>query len=319
MKTVKLVEPRRFELFDLPIPPFGPDQVLIKVRYCGVCATEIHFWLHAGDKNKIYGHEVVGDVVAVGSAVTQVKPGMRVTGMIYEGFAEYTVADAAKLVIIPDAVDDLSAFGEPLSCLISAVDRMPIQLGDHVAIVGAGYMGLGLLKFIKIKGAGKITVIDIRDESLDLARRLGADEVFHPDQVPERYKVEHWNDRMYLDGIPVVAEVTGTEPGLDLAGRMVSLHGHLNIVGYHGSNGGIRQVHMDLWNWKALNICNGHERRDAVHLAAQRGAMALLANGKLTTRELITHVYHLDQINQAFAAQIEKPSGFIKAVIAFDA
>lgn len=315
MKAYKISSPRKLEIFSLEMPEISESEVLLKVLYCGICASEIHEWEKPSYRRPVLGHEVVAVVEQVGSAVSKVVPGDRVTGMIYAGFAEYTKCHEDLLVKIPDPVKSIDALGEPLSCLVSAADRTPFPLGTSVAIIGTGFMGLGLLQLLRLKGAGKIIAIDIRPESLKLAKEMGANETYTPDAVPEKYKVNQWNDRMFLDGIPVVAEVTGTQPGLNLATEMVGVHGHLSIVGYHASNGGQRQVNVGMCNWKAFDICNAHERRDQVHIAAQNAVMSLLANGRFRMDKLVTHVFDFEQLNQAFTSQVEKPEGFIKAVV----
>jgi threonine dehydrogenase-like Zn-dependent dehydrogenase len=315
MRACKLVGPKNFGIFEQEVPEIEPDEVLVKVRFCGVCASEIHEWLEPSSQDRIIGHEVVGEVSRVGSAVSRFKPGDRVTGLIWQGFAEYAKAKEQRVVAIPDNVLDIHAIGEPLSCLVSAADRTPFAIGTTVAIIGAGFMGLGLIQLLRLKGAGKIIVVDIRSDSLALARQFGADETYFPDQIPASYIVDSWNDRILIDGIPVVVEVTGQQSGLDLASRMVSVHGHLSIVGYHASNGGIRQINMGLWNWKGFNVCNAHERRDEVLIAAQEAILSILSAGRFQMEGLITHEVDMEHINDAFQNQIEKKDGYVKAVV----
>lgn len=315
MKVCKLVGPKEFRMFEQEMPSVGHNEVLVKVRYCGVCASEIHEWMEPSNPGRILGHEVVGEVVEVGASVSRFHPGDRVTGLIWRGFAEYAKATEDMVVSVPDSVPDIHAIGEPLSCLVSAADRTPMAIGATVAIIGAGFMGLGLLQLLRIKGAGKIIVIDVRPESLELARSFGADETYTPDQIPAEYIVDTWNDRIMIDGVPVVCEVTGSQSGLDLAARMVAVHGHLAIVGYHASNGGSRQVNMGLWNWKGFNACNAHERRDEVLVAAQKSILPMLADGRFEMARLITHVIGFENINDAFELQTSKRDGYIKAVV----
>lgn len=315
MKAYKLTAPRVLEEFQVDMPEIEAHEALLRVLCCGICASEIHTWENPADRRPILGHEVVAVVEKTGSAVSKVSVGERVTGMIYAGFAEFTKCHEDLLVKIPREVKSVDALGEPLSCLVSAADRTPLSIGTDAAVIGTGFMGLGMLQLLRLKGAGRVIAVDVRPDSLEMAAKMGADEVYLPDEVPAAYKVNEWNDLMFVRGIPVVAEVTGTGAGFNLAVEMTAVHGHLSVVGYHASGGGQRQVNIGLCNWKALNICNAHERRDSVHIAAQQAIMKLLADGSFRMDQLITHIFEFEQINQAFLSQVEKPAGFIKAVV----
>lgn len=115
-------------------------------------------------------------------------PGDRVTGLGGGAFKEYIVMQAEKTVHVPDCLKDEDAISEPLACLLSAAMKLPIEtLGDPVAVVGCGYMGLGMISLFRAMGYGKITAIDKRPEALENALRFGATEVFTPDTIPEEY------------------------------------------------------------------------------------------------------------------------------------
>jgi threonine dehydrogenase-like Zn-dependent dehydrogenase len=113
--------------------------------------------------------------------------------------------------------------------------------------------------------------------------------------------------------VDVAIEASGTQAGLTLAGQMAREHGVLAILGYH--QGGPRQVDMELWNWKALEVLNAHERRAGYQMDCMRRGLTLLAAGKLQTAPLVTHRFGLDQVDDAFRALLTKPAGFVKAVI----
>ena len=162
-------------------------------------------------------------------------------------------------------------------------------------------------------GAGKIIAIDVRPEGLANAKRFGADELLTTDAVPPEYIVDVWDDGIFDRGIPVVAEVTGNEAALQLAGDMTAVHGHLSIAGYH--QGGMRSINMALWNWKAIHIANAHERRDWRCAGLIQNALTLIQKGFLNTKDLMTNVYGFDEINKAYYELKHKPDGYIKGVI----
>ncbi len=316
MRVSILTGPAQSEIVEMSLPQINDDEVLLEVSACGVCASELHGWENGlPGKRKILGHEPVGIIKQLGQNVKGFAVGDRVTGLIYEAFAEFTKADYRNIIKVPEQLDDLEALGEPLSCLISGANRTPVNPGDTVAIIGTGFMGLGFMQLMRLKGAGKIIVVDVRQEGLDNALRFGADEVMFPDQVEDKYKVVEW-DQMDR-GVDVVVESSGSQAGLQLAGEMTKVHGVLSVVGYHQANQGMRNVNMQLWNWKAITVVNAHERRNQVHVDSMNGGLAMINQGLYNMKDMITHVYGLDQVDEAYGALKNKPSGFIKAVIKF--
>ncbi len=313
MKQSILFEPQHSRLEERSVPAVGPRDVLVKVKACGVCASELHGWRgDHGTYPRQFGHEVAGEVVEVGPEVEHIRPGDRVTGLFQQGFAEYARTTAAMVTPIPANVGYDEVLGEPISCVISAARRTRIEYGDTVAIVGLGFMGLLMLQAIRHKGAARIIAIDVRPEVLALARQFGADETLTPDQVGEELKLTRWAD-LGKTGVDTAIEASGTQAGLTLAGQMVHEHGMLSILGYH--QGGPRQVDLELWNWKALDVLNAHERRAEYQMDCMRRGLALLAAGKLDTASLVTHRLGLDQVDAAFNALNTKVPGFVKAVI----
>lgn len=325
MKASVLTGAQKSELLEMAIPMIGDEEVLIRVKACGVCASELHPWmegapwLEASGRLPIFGHEPVGIIEALGSRVHGFNIGDRVTGLIQNAFAEYAKADYRKIIHVPEVLDDFEALGEPLSCLMSGADRTPVSPGDDVAIVGAGFMGLGFLQLMRLKGAGRAIAVDMRDESLGHAKRFGADECYRPDDVKAEYKVTDWKHmEQGIPGVQVAVEASGTEGGLQLAGDMAAVHGTLSVVGYHQGRSGKRNVNMELWNWKAITVINAHERRNHVHMKHMAAGLKLIAGGLFNMKDMVTHVFSLDQVDQAYEAIRSKPPGFIKSVIRFD-
>jgi len=310
----QLVAPRSSEVVDLPVPEPGPGEVLVRVGVCGVCASELHPWTDGvASYPHRFGHEPAGSVVAVGVGAERFREGDRVTGLFKGAYADLCLADAALLLPVPDGVADENALGEPLACLVNAQRRTRVELADRVAIVGLGYMGLGLLQLLKLRGPSRIVTIDVREETRQLARELGADETYHPADLPPDYTLtefRHWqSDR----GFDVVVEASGTQPGLDLAGQLVRAHGVLSILGYH--QGGPRQVDIGMWNWKAIDVVNAHVRRRTDLLESMRMGLELEAKGLIDLGSLVTHRYALAEVDRAYADLRDKPPGFVKAVV----
>jgi threonine dehydrogenase-like Zn-dependent dehydrogenase len=310
----QLIDAQRSEVIEGPVPEPGVGEVLVRVTLCGVCASELHPWQDGrpGYPHR-FGHEPVGVVEAVGPKVTSFQPGDRVTGLFNGAYSQYCVAPEDILLPVPDGVPDDAALGEPLACLVNAQRRTRIELADRVAIIGLGFMGLGMLQLMKLRGPSRIIAIDVREEAREKALRFGAHEVYHPAEVPERYRLTRFNEWDSEKGLDVIIEGSGTEPGLSLAGEMVRAHGLLSILGYH--QGGPRQVDVGMWNWKAIDVVNAHVRRQADLMESMRIGLELLAAGLIDLEALVTHRYGLDAVDHAYADLRDKPPGFIKAVV----
>lgn len=186
MKKLFAVGAKKCELRDVDMPVIEKgNQLLIKLKYCGVCRSEHYDWENA-KKDMSFGHEPMGIVCKVGADVKKFKVGDRVSGL-FSGSAEYAVASEGNVIKIPDNVTDEQAVAEPLGCLISAVSKVRISvIGTKVAVVGCGYMGCGAISLLKMRGA-YVVAVDINEVCLEDAKRYGADEVYTPDKLPAQY------------------------------------------------------------------------------------------------------------------------------------
>jgi threonine dehydrogenase-like Zn-dependent dehydrogenase len=144
---------------ETPTPDPGPGQVLVRVLACGVCASELELW--AGGRPHYphrLGHEPMGSGAAVGAGVERLRQGDRVTGLVTAAHADHCLAAETDLLPVPDGVAEEAALGEPLACLGNAQRRTPVELADRVAVVGLGYMGLGMLQLLKLRGPSRIVL-----------------------------------------------------------------------------------------------------------------------------------------------------------------
>ena len=296
----------------------------MKVRYTGICHSELYPWSVA-QAGQTFGHEPMGTVVEVGKNVKGFQVGDRVSGL-GGGYAEYIVMDPIITVHIPDNVADEDAVVEPHSCLLSAAARVPVRdIGDAAAVVGAGYMGLGMISLLRLKGAGKVVAIDKRKEARENALRFGATEVYAPEEIPVKYMLG-WNqwgkDDLTRQGEPVdifkqgfqsVVEFTGTQDGLMLASEMVCAHGFLGIGGYH--NDGMRSIDFKLWNVKAIDANSLHERRGLYQAGLCAQALEMISNGIWNFKGLATHIYKMEEFDRANRDMEEKNDGYIKGLV----
>ncbi len=314
MRYSQLIAPRTSEVVAAPTPDPGPGEVLVRVMASGVCASELHPWADGrpGYPHR-FGHEPMGMVQAVGPDVTRFRVGEQVTGLFQGAYADLCLAQEDVLLPVPDCIAEENALGEPLACLVNAQRRTPVELADRIALIGLGYMGLGMLQLLKLRGPSRIVAIDVREEAREAAMRLGADESYDPSQLPDAYKITSFADWDSDRGFDVVIEGSGTQPGLTLAGEMVGVHGVLSILGYH--QGGPRQVQVGMWNWKAIDVVNAHVRRRSDLMESMRIGLELTAKGLIDLGALVTHRYTLDEVDRAYTDLQEKPPGFIKAVV----
>lgn len=314
MRYSQLVAPQRSEMIEAPNREPGAGEVLIRVTTTGVCASELRPW-NSGvlAYPHRFGHEPVGIVEGAGPDVTRFDVGDRVTGLFLQAYSDICIVPEGVLLPVPAGLTDESAMGEPLACLVNAQRRTPVELADRVALIGLGYMGLGMLQLLKLRGPSGIIAIDVRDDAREKARELGADEVYHPADVPADYFITEFQDWNSPRGLDVVIEASGTQPGLTMAGKLVRAHGLLSILGFH--QGGSREIDVGMWNWKAIDVVNAHVRRKEDLMESMRIGLALEEKGLIDLGSLVTHRFSLDEVDQAYMALRDKPQGFIKAVV----
>lgn len=311
MKRCVMAGPGHSVLEEVAVPSIGPDEILVKMRYCGVCRSEHDAWRDA-QPGRLLGHEPVGTVARLGEQVQGFALGQRVSGLSYPAMAEYVVFKARHTVAVPDTISDEDAMAEPLACLVSAIQKLPLyRFAAPVGVVGCGFMGLGAVSLLRMKNAGPIIAVDVREEARAQALALGAEEAYHPDEVPQQY-LATW-ELGFEGGLGVVTEWAENEQALDLAGRMCAIDGTLGIGSYH--SGGRRQVDMQLWNYKALTAISLHERDMDRMVACYRAAYELLASGRWAFLNLPHKVYRLDQFDLAQQEILTKPGGFVKGLI----
>lgn len=317
MKAAVLEAPGRIGFVDIASPQPREGEVRLRLEGCGVCASNLEPW--AGNDWVTYpgepgglGHEAWGVIDMVGPGVTGLAPGDRVAAVSHRGFAEQDIARADMTVKLPSALEGQPVPGEPLGCAFNIFRRSDIQPGQTVAIIGIGFLGAVLTRLASGAGA-RVIAISRRQESLDLARHYGAAETIpmHDHQaIIDRVKS--------LTGEALcerVIECVGLQWPLDLAGELVGYGGRLVIAGYHQD--GPRQVAMQMWNWKGIDVINAHERDPAVQVRGVREAVEAVASGRLDPAPLYSHRYPLDRLADALDDTRDKPAGFVKALVTF--
>ena len=265
MKALVLEAYNQLVYQDVPEPTIEPDEVMIQVKTCGICGSDVHGMDGSTGRRippLIMGHEAAGIITDVGSNVEDFQPGQRVTfdSTVYCGscfycrrgeinlcdqrrvlgvscdeyrqngaLAEYVAVPQQILHHLPQGVSfEHAAMVEPCSIALHAVDRMQISLNDTAVVVGAGMIGLLAIQALRLAGCGKIIALDIETEKFDLALQFGADftlDSSQPEVVSEIKKLT--DDR----GADIVIEAVGITQTVKMALDSVRKGGSVTVIG----------------------------------------------------------------------------------------
>ena len=337
MKAAVLEAVNKLVVKDVPVPEPGPREVLIKVKVCGICGTDVKLWHgeYSANMPVIPGHEYAGEIVGVGDEVKGLKVGDRVVGDPNEscgacywcrnaqpcfcnslaaygvlrdgGFAEYCTAGEKGIYPIPAALDfDSAAFAEPVSCAVHAADRAQISAADNVVIIGGGAMGQIHLQFARNAGAGQVIVSASRQAQRTMAEQFGADCVIDPAAQDVKQAVLERTDGLGADVvIESVGRTSTVEQAIDLAKR----GGTIVIFGFTPEGAEAVFKPFDVL-FKELTIVGSW-----VNPYTYSRALDVLASGKVDVKPLITHRVKLGNILDGFGMMARKPVGFMKALV----
>ena len=315
MSAVVLTGAGQIQVKERELPHPGAGQVRVRLEGCGVCASNLTpwsgpDWMQFPTEPGALGHEGWGVVDAVGDGVDGISVGDRVAALSYNSYAEYDLADAEAVVVLPDSLAGQPFPGEPLGCAMNIFRRSEIEPGQTVGIVGIGFLGAILTRLATDAGA-RVIAISRRPFSLDVARSMGAAEtVLMDDHHGIIERVKELTGGIFCDR---VIEAVGKQWPLDLAAELTRERGRLIVAGYHQD--GPRQVNMWLWNWRGLDVINAHERDREVYMQGIREAVAAVASGRLDPSALYTHTFPLDRLDDALDATRDRPDGFLKALV----
>jgi L-iditol 2-dehydrogenase len=348
MKAALKTEEGTFVLDEVDRPEI-PDSnfVLARIRVAGICGTDLRHWKKHEPELKchIMGHEVAGEVVEVGEAVFNVKPGDRVvietvmgdgvcefcriqrynicehlydvrTRYVSKAYAEYLCGPAEKFYKLPDHVSfEEAALIDTLSVCLHAQHLSGLGLNDKVAIIGAGPIGLGQLILAKASGADVI-ITDVVPSSLDMARELGADAVVNSAEEDPVARVKEFSGGL---GVDIAFECAGGEAmpeTLPQATGMARRGGKVVIVG--GFDEGVTEIPLEWQRIQMSEIQLIPSASFAMHEIYHEQGMVLdmIAKGRIDVRKLVTHRFDLDQINEAFdVAQRKQETGAVFVAI----
>ena len=331
MKAAVITEIKKVNVIDVPMPKIGPRDVLLKIKSAGLCTWEQR--IYTGQAKAEYpflgGHENAGEIAAIGDLVTNVAVGDRVTmgssacgtcraclrgedkgcaehflnfslkGGIYGpgGFAEYKVHRSDGVFGVADAPWDKAALAEPLSCAIHAARLLGAKLGDTAVVFGSGTMGLMNLLVLKKSGL-RVAVVDVNEDRLEKAIKLGADLVFKSDE-----KISERLQGAVLGGVDYAITAYGSDDVNQDA---------LDVLNNRGKICLFASAHPVVPFAIDPNVMHNKETSAVGVVSADRCDHALatemIAHNQIDLSELIDATYPLSQAQEAFHRATSTPS-----------
>lgn len=342
MKAAVIAEGHRFDVKEVPVPEIGSQEVLVQVKAVGICGSDVGGFFAEVPKSRvpglIMGHEGSGVVAKVGSEVTHVAVGDRVaidpqiycgtcyacrhgwtsiceskkvTGSSLRGFvnglfAEYAVINGYQAFKIPETLSFISAaMIEPVSNAVHVANRISPSLGDFVVVIGAGALGLSIIQTLKLKGVGKIVVLDISSFRLERAKELGAHAVINTAQE---------------DAVALIKEMTGgvgSDYVVESAGLGATYRMAISLVRKRGTivafGALVDQIEIDLLPilHKEITIVGS----TGANAPEVEYAIELLDRKAIVVDPIVTHTFGLDDAEKAMYLFKDPKASPIKVMI----
>ncbi|MGC4019943.1 MAG: zinc-dependent alcohol dehydrogenase family protein [Muricomes sp.] len=319
MKAAVYHGPQDLRVEEVPERALESNEVRIKVKYCGVCGTDIHIYNGDGGSSKVTpplipGHEFSGAVSEVGSAVQKFKEGDKVTadpndmcGECYfcknamqhfctnnigvgttvdGGFAEYVIMHEKQVYKVPDHLSYLeAAMAEPISCAIHGIDLCNIKAGDTVLVMGGGPIGISMLQLAKNAGAAKVILSEPVEEKRALALKLGADLTVNPiEEDVEKFLAENCKNVNVV--IECVGNIHTQQDAIKFAGKGATVM----FFGLAAPEENFPLKPDDIFK-KELHVTSSF-----INPYTFERAIEVLASGKIDVESIITNIVPLDNI-----------------------
>lgn len=324
MKISKWYNNRDIRIEEVARPEPGQNEMLVKVKSCGICGSDVVEWYRLPRAPLVQGHEIGAEVVQVGDAVTRFRPGDRVfvapkvpcmkchwceneqypvcpnvKERLPGGFAQYVLVPKALVehgaYHLPDKITlDQSTFIEPLACVVRAQRLAGVRKGRTILVMGSGMSGLLHVKLAKAKGA-RIGVTDVNPDRLEIAKRCGADLALDATEpVPDRLEIE-------LGKKPdVVVLCTAAMAAVDQAWKSVDKGGVVVFFAVPPPDKPVTIPINDLWTRETSVLTSYYcGPPDIVE------SMELLETGTIVVDDLITHRLPLNEIEKGFRLVME--------------
>lgn len=341
MKALVLKEYRQFALEDFPEPVLKPDEVLVRVRACGICGSDVHGMDGSSGRRIppiIMGHEAAGVIEKTGDGVTGWNKGDRVTfdstvscgecwycrrGEInlcenrrvlgvscgeyrrHGAFAEYVAVPQRILYRLPDNLSfEQAAMVEAVSVAVHAVERTPLSLNASVAVVGSGMIGLLVVQALRVRGCGKIIAIDLDDGKLKLATRFGATHTIKASETDLQEKIRVLTDGR---GVDAAFEVVGLPVTVKTAIDSVRKGGSVTLVGNLKPQVDLPLQAVVTRELTLIGTCASAGEYPA--------CLDLIASGKINVTEFISATPPLEEGPQWFERLYAGEKGLMKVLL----
>jgi L-iditol 2-dehydrogenase len=341
LKALLYTKPYTFEYTDVPDPTVGADDILVRVKACGICGSDVHG--HTGRTGRrlpplIMGHEAAGVVERTGRNVAGFTPGDRICfdSTVYcnqcpackqgqynrcvkrqvlgvsipefkrhGAFAEFVAVPHWICAKLPDHMSFVqAALLEPASIGTHAAHRPPLSQGDTIVVVGAGTIGLFILQAARIRGAGTIIASDVNEFRLDLARQVGADVRLNPARVDLKEEIDR---RTAGRGADVVFEAVGFSETFRQAISLTRMGGCLVAVGNLQKEA---QFNLQELVSRELTFTGSYASAGEF-----RACIDLIASGKINVGPLISEVLPLSEGAAAFKRLLDGKENLLKIVL----
>lgn len=342
VKALVVTDKHKIELQDIPKPKIEAGKVLVKVAYCGICGSDLPRYFEGSVHTfpQVLGHEFSGIVEEIGSDVDNITVGEKVSvaplipcgscdncqkgepamctqysfiGSREQGaMAEYVVVPEKNCVRVPDSLSlKEAALLEPLTVAIHGVERVRIPAGVDVLVLGAGTIGLLTVLALRAIGVGKITVIDLNEEKLRVAKRIGADETVNPLNM----KLEDYYQKNRLPEVTV--ETAGSSVTQKQAVEFVAKRGKVVYVGTSTKDVVFDPETFEKILRGELEVTGSWMSYSAPFPGYEwETGLRYMATGKIDVKPLITEVFELEDKAIPFDKMVEKNSAAIKLLYA---
>jgi len=341
MKALLLSEYKKLDVVDFDEPEIGDQDVLISVRACGICGSDIHGYDGSTGRRQpplVMGHEAAGVVAKVGKGVTDFKEGDRVTfdstvscgkcfycrrGEInlcdnrmvlgvscdeyrrHGAFAEYVSVPQHICYHLPASIPyHHAAMIEAVSVAVHAAGRAPVSLGDTAVVVGSGMIGLLAVQAIRLAGCSQVIAVDLDSNRLEVAKRLGADVGIVASEGNVEEKVRELTQGR---GADVVMEVVGATPTVKTAIGCAKKGGSIVLVGNLAPNVEFPLQAVVTRELSVYGSCASSGEYPA--------CIDLMSNGSIRVDELITATASLEESVDWFARLYSGEPGAMKVIV----
>lgn len=340
MKAAIVTEPYKVLIQDIEAPVVGPKDVLIRVKAAGICGSDLHLYkgVHAFRKlPAILGHEVAGEVAAVGSEVTRFKPGMAVTVLpqiscgsctacqggypnvcpqktvpgtsAWQGtFAEYFIAPERVVYPLPVGVDFVvGSLTEPLAVAVHVAERSGLRNRKRVAILGAGPIGMLVVALARYYGVEQTIITDIYDYNLRIAQEIGATVTVNVNKEDLISKVQELTGGEGVEAVIVAASAPGI---IDQASTITAQRGTVCLVAMIS-----QAIPVTTYNfvYKELQLVGSQTYTEEDF----ETALGLLAARVVPVKALVTKTVDFVEMARALEALDKRLEEAVKVVVTF--